>query len=65
MAMYEFPKPKYRVDIEVYDFPNKDNWVQARFLVHSFDDVMWTDSVGEAVTFLEYSLINEEGLNLK
>ena len=41
-------------DIEVYD--KKDEWEQGYFLVHGYDDVLWTDSIDGAVNFMKKTL---------
>jgi len=43
------------VDIEIYDL-EKEQWAQARYLVHGHDDVLWTDDVESALAFLRESL---------
>lgn len=55
--------PKWILDVEVYD--NQDVYnnpsVQAKYLVHGINDVLWTDETGEAIMFLLDSLIDAEG----
>lgn len=41
-----------RLDIEVY----AEGETQARFLVHGWDDVLWTDDPDAAVTYLRSEL---------
>lgn len=35
---------------------------QARYLVHNHEDVLWTDSLDDALDFLRYSLNEIEGI---
>lgn len=47
------------VDIEMHSKDNctyGPNFVQAKFLVHGFDDVMWTDSIEDAVNYIKEEL---------
>jgi hypothetical protein len=39
------------LDIEIYS-PTIDSWAQARYLVHGYDDVLWTDNLQHALEFL-------------
>ena len=41
------------LDIEIYE--KNDGWMQARYLVHGLDDVLWTDDVDCALEFLRQS----------
>ena len=41
-------------DIEVYD--KKDDWEQGYFLVHGYDDVLWTDDSKQAAIFIQTSI---------
>lgn len=43
------------LDIEVYDTKD-DDWAQGKYLVHGYDDVFWTDSLDDAMSFLKDSL---------
>ena len=47
---------KYRIDIEVYSQYGDDYWAQSRYLVHGYDDVLWTDSAEDAAQFILCSL---------
>jgi hypothetical protein len=49
---------RFRVDVEVYE-PD-DGWAQAKYLVHGYDDVLWTDDAGRAAAFIEASLLSGE-----
>lgn len=42
------------LDIEIYA-PTKDGWAQARYLVHGYDDVLWTDDLESAIAYLKES----------
>jgi hypothetical protein len=43
------------LDIEIYD-TSEDDWAQGTYLVHGMDDVLWTDSIDDAVTYLRSDL---------
>jgi hypothetical protein len=43
-------------DIEVYP-DGTGEWAQAKFLVHGYDDVLWTDDIDQAVAFLKESAL--------
>jgi hypothetical protein len=43
-------------DIAVYDTKN-DDWAEARYLVHGFDEVLWTDDLSEAINYLRESVL--------
>ena len=45
------------LDIEIYDV-NENEWAQAKYLVHGYGDVLWTDSIDDALQFLRDSLEN-------
>lgn len=45
-----------RLDIEIYDKFGDGHWAQARYLVHGSDDVLWTDSIDDAMAFMRESL---------
>lgn len=45
------------VDIEVYNRGGLgENRAQARYLVHGHDDVLWTDSLQDAINYLKHDL---------
>lgn len=52
------------LDIEIYEKAGADclikGWAQAKYLVHGFEDVLWTDDLDEALAFLKQSIIDEE-----
>ena len=45
------------LDIECYDTKTTDEWVQAKYLVHGYDDVFWTDNIDDAISFLKESIL--------
>ena len=47
------------LDIEIYEKAGS-GWAQAKYLVHGFEDVLWTDDLDEALAFLKQSIIDEE-----
>ena len=42
------------LDIEIYD-TTVNTWAQGRYLVHGHDDVLWTDDLDDALSFLRDS----------
>jgi hypothetical protein len=45
------------LDIEIYDTSDpKEEWAQGKYLVHGYDDVLWTDDLKAALAFLEESI---------
>jgi hypothetical protein len=49
-----------KVDIEMHDkesCANGPKFVQAKFLVHGFNDVMWTDSIEYALSYIREELL--------
>lgn len=46
--------PIRTLDIEIYD-PEANKWAQGRYLVHGHDDVLWTDDIDAALSFLRDS----------
>ena len=48
--------PDMRLDIEYYPFHGDEYWAQAQYLAHGYDDVLWTDSLKDALMFLEDSM---------
>lgn len=44
------------LDIEIHD--KLGSWSQATYLVHGYDDVLWTDSLDDAVDFIKQDLEN-------
>ena len=47
------------LDIEVHDIKDR-SWAQARYLVHGYYDVFWTDSLDDAMDFMKQSLLKYE-----
>ena len=45
--------PDIILDIEVYRYHGDGYWAQAPFLVHGFDDVLWTDDIDVAVAYIK------------
>lgn len=43
-------------DIEVYPEGDIGGWEQAKYLVHGFYDVLWTDDLVAALEFLKQSV---------
>ena len=43
-------------DVEVYEEYGEGHWAQARYLVHGWNDVLWTDDIEAAVQFVRESL---------
>lgn len=52
------------LDIEIYEKAGADGWIkgwaQAKYLVHGFEDVLWTDDLDKALAFLKQSIIDKE-----
>ena len=48
--------PVLKLDIEIYEKYGDDHWAQAKYLVHGKDDVLWTNSIDEAMQFLKHNL---------
>ena len=46
----------FTLDVVVHRWPTRDPFVQARFLVHGYDDVLWTDSIEAVVGYLKEDL---------
>ena len=44
-----------KLDIEIYEKWGGDEWAQAKYLVHGYDDVFWTNNIDEALQFLKDS----------
>ena len=54
--MPKMEDPKAFLDVEIYDPFGPDHWAQARFLVHGWDDVLWTNDIEQVALFLETHL---------
>lgn len=50
----------FHLDIEVYDEDNGHPWVQGKYLVHGYSDVMWTDDLDKAIAFIRDEIITGE-----
>lgn len=48
-----------RLDIEVYEEWGEDTFAQAKYLVHGYDDVLWTNSIDDALRALRSDLVDE------
>lgn len=46
----------WTLDIEIYDVWGEGVWAQAKYLVHGHDDVLWTNDIEEAISFLKDSI---------
>lgn len=46
----------FRVDIEIYKNYGGAHWAQAKYLVHGLDDVLWTNSIENALAYLKSEL---------
>jgi hypothetical protein len=46
-------KPGFILDVTIYA-PNSRP--QAKYLVHGYDDVMWTDSIDDVLTYIKQDL---------
>lgn len=46
-----------KLDIEIHEIFGKDEWAQAKYLVHGYDDVLWTNDITDALDFLRQDLI--------
>lgn len=53
----------FTLDVTMHDkgrtCPDGD-WAQAKYLVHGWDDTLWTDDIDEAMTYLKESLLQAE-----
>lgn len=47
------------LDIEIFEEYEEDTWPQAKYLVHG-TDVLWTNSLDDALNFLKESIIELE-----
>lgn len=50
---------KMKVDIEIYDKFGEGYWAQCRYLVHGAHDVLWTNDLDEALSFLKDDIENK------
>jgi len=51
-----------KLDIEIYEEFGAGHWPQAKYLVHGYDDVLWTNDLESALQFMKESIeqIEEE-----
>ena len=49
---------KIILDIEVYELYGEGYFAQCKYLVHGYNDVLWTNNLDEAISFLRDSLVN-------
>ena len=47
------------LDIKIYE-KTGSGWAQAKYLVHGFGDILWTDDLAEALAFLKQNIIDKE-----
>ena len=47
-----YPEASWIFDIEVFDEFGEGHWAQARFLVHGYEDVLWTNDIQAAAAFM-------------
>jgi len=45
------------LDVEIYKDWGSHTWAQENFLVHGYDDVLWTSNVDSAVGYLRSDLL--------
>ena len=51
---------KMKLDIEVYDKFGEGYWAQCRYLVHGYDDVLWTNDLEDALNYIRHDLYKAE-----
>jgi hypothetical protein len=49
--------PKITLDIDVYELYGEGYFAQCKYLVHAYNDVLWTNDLDEAMSFLRDSLV--------
>ena len=54
---------QFTVDIEVYNTKIDDGFCQAKYLVHGYNDLCWTDNLDNALLSLKESIIKENNKN--
>ncbi|MEA1973599.1 MAG: hypothetical protein U9N34_09985 [Candidatus Cloacimonadota bacterium] len=52
------------LDVELHNV-KENSWAQAKYLVHGHDDVLWTNSIDQAIGFIKQSLLEYENLRKK
>jgi len=55
--MVNINQSHWTLDIEIYEEWGDDHWAQAKYLVHGHDDVLWTNSLDDAIEFLKSSAL--------
>jgi len=55
MSLNNLNQTHMKLDIEVYEEYGENHWAQCRFLVHGYKDVLWTNSIDEALEFIKDS----------
>lgn len=48
-----------RLDIEIHEEWGEDKFAPAKYLVHTYDDVLWTNSIDDALRALRSDLVDE------
>lgn len=46
----------FQLDVQVWKNYGEGYWAQAHYLVHGADDVLWTNSIEDAIEYLKYEL---------
>lgn len=55
---------KWTLDVEIHPKAANNTWAQGKFLVHGYDDVLWTDDPRQAAEYLYnemVKLVEEKG----
>jgi len=50
----------FTLDIQVYSNYGKNHWGQERYLVHGIEDVLWTSSMDDVISYLKEELVRLE-----
>ncbi len=50
----------FMVDIEVYELYGDEHWAQAKYLVHGYSDVYWTNDLDMAIRCLKSEIEDAE-----
>lgn len=50
----------FTLDVQIYKNYGEGYWAQARYLVHGIDDVLWTNSIEDVITYIKQELITIE-----
>ena len=53
---YLYPEAHVIVDVEVFKNYGKGFWAQEMFLVHGYDDVLWTSDIDAACEYFKETL---------